>query len=234
MRLLLHTPIARLAATVAMAITSLPAPALTVVAGNAKLTVPDDQRWEVHELADPDIQIDSGASTTPSMSRVLRLSEGAQTLAVVHVSGSIGGNIGETVWHFKCPVDQQETGSYVRDRAHKYNIDCLTVDGPVDLDRSIQQFDARLARLLGTQGAMPGGAGYFIWSIYASGTARVKVLAVVRGNFAGAPTAQTTGEDTQGIPAEVLEWGRQLNDQVRSSVLSISGRFTLPRMEFRR
>lgn len=212
---------------------ALSAHATPVVAGRAKTELPNDQRWEVEALASPDIRINEGNFTMPSQTQVLRLVSGSnRTDAILIVTGNVGGQIGNVSWGSSCPKEATSTGLFVLNRSTEYKDNCLLVLGPVKIDSVLKQVSPELAKTMREKEALFGGGGYFVRASYASGSTRLGIDAFLRQDFAGSKTSLPTGESTGGIPAEIVQWGNTLVDELKGSVHSITGRFQIPRLEF--
>lgn len=221
------------AAGLVLSALALSAHATPVVAGRAKTELPDDQRWEVEALASPDIRINEGNFTMPSQTQVLRLVSGSnRTDAILIMTGNVGGQIGNVSWGSSCPKEGTSTGLFILNRSTEYKDNCLLVLGPVEIDDLLKQVNPELAKAMGKKEALFGGDGYFVRASYASGATRLGIAAFLRPDFAGAKTSVPTSESTGGIPAEIVQWGNTLVDELRGSVHSITGRFHIPRIEF--
>ncbi len=142
----------------------------------------------------------------------------------------VGGGMYRYEWGDGCQSIKNANDMFVHRPFHTTRHYCVFAVGPVPLKHAFASFDKSAYPLAEKMGWVPeDGAGYLVHAMLGLETgAFLSIEAYIPEPFAGLPADHPIPADGSRVPGEVVAWAMALGEQVRSSMLSLSGKWQLP------
>jgi hypothetical protein len=196
--------------------------------GRYRLLVPDGTTGTGIELSTAAVA-GNGDRSLPTQGKLVRLTSSSGRTDALLLVRTIDSGGSRFQWSDVCRDVKPDENTFVHNPFHDLRAECLIVGGPYDLDRSARALFPHVGTVMDRAEWSLKVDGYFIQAFFAiSSGAMLDVTALVPMPFAGQPIAAGQPENRSKVPGEVVAWGLSLADQVKSGVLSISGRWQVP------
>jgi len=228
----------RLAPLVLLSFAAAQACAATVQIGRASTDTSPGQDWQVHSLATHLTGITSGVDGQMHLATTAMwlLSPRGEVDAVLVFEGSKDSYAGRLQWSPSCEGLKPSPVMFVRNQWRnmwsEWRDDCLVVAGSVDLRGAIERTNPAVAALLEQHAVKIGRFGSITRATVAQNGTYLTAWLFATSSFRGSKAALTVDPGPSLVPPTILQWGVELSEAVRSSTLSLSGRFKLPAIEF--
>jgi hypothetical protein len=210
-------------AACATSLLALGAVAAPVQVGRSVLDVPDSV--DAQSFALPAKSVDGDGNLVLERKIVRWTPAGTATPSVLLIEGITSGG-SRFEWGDSCRAVKPGADVFVHRPFHSSRDQCVVAVGPVDLASFFASVHKDVAA---DPGWRPSGEGYFVRATLSiSSGAHMNVNAYLPRPFAGGGWQGSVPAHDAEFPEHVAAWAMALQQQVESSVLSLSGKWQLP------
>ncbi|HEY0817640.1 MAG TPA: hypothetical protein VGD46_02610 [Rhizobacter sp.] len=219
-------PAQRLACAVALALSCMgAAQAADLAVGRTVMQLPPGVEVLSVELNPRDIPGDGHLVAKRRLVRVEQAGQPASHLVIASVHGR--GDRFE--WSGSCRTVKPSAKVFVYSPFHTVRDQCVVVQGPYELGGSLEVIDEKAAQAAASQQWTVGDEGYIVHAKHGlESGALLSVTAFIPIPFAGLPVTGALPPHSSDVPAPVIAWALALEEQVRTGVQSLSGKWQLP------